>query len=414
MKSKISLILFGLAMLFLLLLQVNWLLNAAKAKEDLFNEKVNMVLSRTAEELCADKEVCFKMNESCSMMGDSPCKLKLEENEINKIDSLLRKYMAIYHFHIDYSFEVIQKGKSEIEEDESENVYRKRIEEIVFKNGLDLKLVFPEKKQFIIDELSAQFFSAVMLILIVLWLFYNTIMSLKREKMIADNTVDFINNMTHEFKTPLTNITLAGKMINKENEILQSDKITHYTGIILNEKERLKLQVEQVLNMSALEKGEIFLEFQILDFHELILNAIKSIQVQIDHMQISLNLELHATNHRIKGDKHHLENVIRNLLDNAMKYSSGSNVITIKSSSSQSELVISIEDKGLGINSAFLPKIFDKFYRVPTGNVHNVKGFGLGLAYVKSIIEKHKGEILVKSEEGKGSEFIIKIPICNE
>jgi signal transduction histidine kinase len=231
-----------------------------------------------------------------------------------------------------------------------------------------------------------------------------------KEKQISEHTTDFLNNMTHEFKTPLTNIALAGRMVIKEPNIRQEDKIKHYSGIILEENEKLRLQVEQVLSMTALERGEIPLQKTELDFHQLIHHALKYINIQIEskHGHVSLNLD--AAEFVVMGDKTHLTNALCNLIDNAVKYSKGEPVLNIQTTNADKKLIIEVSDKGIGIEKEYHKKVFDKFFRVPTGDVHDVKGFGLGLAYIKRIFELHGGTIGIQSEIGKGTTFTIYLP----
>ena len=278
------------------------------------------------------------------------------------------------------------------------------------KNGWELKLVFLEKKQFIFTELGTPFIISVVLILVVLALFWRTMRSLQLEKRISEHTTDFLNNMTHEFKTPLTNIALAGKMIIKDLTGKQEDKIKQYSEIILGENEKLKVQVEQVLSMTALERGEIPLRKTELDFHELITDAIKYIRIQIDNKNGSISLNLRADKFVIMGDETHLTNALCNLIDNAIKYSNEKPEISIQTCSNDQQFAITVSDKGIGIGKEHHKKVFEKFFRVPTGDVHDVKGFGLGLAYIKKIVELHQGTIEKMRKKGEGTIFTITFP----
>jgi two-component system phosphate regulon sensor histidine kinase PhoR len=274
---------------------------------------------------------------------------------------------------------------------------------------MELKLHFPDRKQFILEEMGTQFVTSVLLILIVLILSWRTILSLLKEKRISEHTTDFLNNMTHEFKTPLTNISLAGKMINKDPAGGHSDKIKHYSSIILEENEKLRLQVEQVLSMTALERGEIPVYKTEIDFHQLIHQAVKCMSIQVEEKQGTLDLNLMAKQAVIKGDKTHLDNCLNNLFDNALKYSGGQPRLSVQTENKDGKLIIIISDKGAGIEKQYQKKVFEKFFRVPTGDVHDVKGFGLGLAYTKRIIELHGGTIELKSEKNAGTSFIITL-----
>ena len=273
-----------------------------------------------------------------------------------------------------------------------------------------LKLIFPEKKQFILAEMRTPFITSVILILVVLILSWQTILALQKEKEIAEHTTDFLNNMTHEFKTPLTNIALAGKMIIKDSNIVQENKIKHYSEIILEENEKLKLQVEQVLSMTALERGEIPLQKEPLDFHQLIAYSLKRLSIQMESKHGHVKLNMNAERFVIMGDKTHLTNALCNLFDNAIKYAKEKPELTVHTSNSNQNLIVVISDRGIGIEKKYQKKVFDKFFRVPTGDVHNVKGFGIGLAYIKAIIELHAGTIEVESQNENGTAFTITLP----
>jgi two-component system phosphate regulon sensor histidine kinase PhoR len=407
----------AIALAVLLGIQITWLFKTAEAKEELFNEKANMVLSRTAQELCADKQTCEKMSMCCVQEEGKDCKLELGKSEARKIDSLLNYFMGFYNFHIEYSYEVVQGGKhgrKHGNSEQSKNIFKKRLEEIAFRNGLELKLILPQRKTFIVQEMGLLFLSSILIILLVFWLFIQTIRALVHEKKLAQRTTDFLNNMTHEFKTPLTNISLAGKLLLRDNNIKEPDKIRHYSSIILAENEKLRLQVEQVLSMTALEKGEIPLDMQRVNMHDLIQNAVKCISVQTENLQGSLDSHFLAKEVFVRGDRNHLSNVVCNLLDNAIKYSNGEPKITIETENVGDNFVCKITDEGIGIEAAMQEKVFEKYFRVPTGNIHDVKGFGLGLAYVKKMIEMHGGAIEVRSDLGKGTCILFRLKVNHE
>lgn len=389
-----------LALAIVLVLQVNWIFRTAEIKKELFNEKANMVLTRTVEALYADKD--FKNNSTGS-------------GATQKIDSLLRRYMKFYNFYMDYRFEVRRSAATHQQKifnlpPPQPECYQKSLEDVAGNSGAELKLIFPGKEEFILAEMGLPFISSVLLILVVLVLFWRAIVLLMKEKRIAEHTNDFLNNMTHQFKTPLTNIALAGKMMIKDTAAKQEDKIKHYSGIILEENEKLRLQVEQVLSMTALERGEIPLQKTEVDVHQLIKEAIRHIRIQVESRQGNMQAELDAASFVVTGDKTHLINALSNLVDNAIKYSGERPEISIRTHNEGKDLVVVVSDKGIGIEKEYHDKVFDKYFRVPTGDVHNVKGFGLGLAYTKKIIVLHGGTIELQSAKGKGTTFTIKLP----
>jgi len=402
----------SLALLIVLFIQVNWIIETAKVKEGIFNEKANMVLSRTTDALCADEATCMRIGACMEMDSASSINANLQKTDIHKIDSILNHYMNYYNFHVDYTF-VLAKGNKKPSHSSKafmSNTFSKSMDELSYINGLQLKLVIPNKQEFILAEMGPMFITSIVLILIVIVMFWRTILSLLKEKQIAEHTTEFLNNMTHEFKTPLTNIALAGKMILKDKNVNENEKTKQYSEIILEENEKLRVQVEHVLNMSALERGEMPLHSESVDVHQLILDVSKCMNVQIEELNGSLELNLEASNSFVYADKTHLTNAFCNIIENAIKYSNDKPIITIKTTTKDQKINIEISDKGLGIEKDQLKNIFEKYYRVPTGNVHNVKGFGLGLAYVKKIVDLHRGQITVQSEMGKGSSFIISLP----
>ena len=402
----------SLALILVLGIQVNWIFRAAEMKEELFNEKAQMVLSRTTESIRSDPQTCGKIT-ACVETESAPGSAAiLGTDEVHKIDSLFQYYMRIYNFRIEYTFVVaVKKPFKEVRDSRlAGSIYNQFLVDSPGKAGVELRLIFPDKKQYLMAEMGIPFFTSVILILVVLIMFWRTVLSLLKEKKISEHTTDFLNNMTHEFKTPLTNIALAGKMIGRQSVIGQEDKVKHYSGIILEENEKLRLQVEQVLSMTALERGEIPLQKAELDFHQLIQDSLKCISIQIENGDGKISLKLDAEKFILFGDRTHLINSICNLIDNAVKYSIGRPDLTIETSNNGADLVIVLSDKGIGVDRKYQKKVFDKFFRVPTGNMHNVKGFGLGLSYVKKIVELHCGNIKLESEKGMGTRFTLRIP----
>jgi two-component system phosphate regulon sensor histidine kinase PhoR len=400
----------SVALLILLIIQVNWIVQSARMKEALFNEKANMVLAKASEVLASDQAACGSIKESLDKSEAGGSAPVIASREVDKIDSLLKHYMEFYNFKLDYSFVVVKPNSFSVKTTNglSDYIYRKQLEEVAGNAPkIELKLLLPEKKQFIIAEMGPLFFTSVGLILVVLALFWQTSLSLIREKEIALQTTDFLNNMTHEFKTPLTNIKLAGNMMTKNGA---ADKLNYYSGIILSENEKLRLRVEQVLSMSALERGEIRVQRSEMDIHQLIQETVSCMSVQLEEKQGSLSLQLDASEFCINGDQTQLANVLCNLIDNSIKYSTGSPKLSITTSNRNHYIVVAVEDKGVGIPEQYQNTVFDKFFRVPTGNVHDIKGFGLGLTYVKRIVELHGGTIEVQSELNKGTIFSLILP----
>jgi len=272
-----------------------------------------------------------------------------------------------------------------------------------------LIIYFPEDNS-VFWTLPQIAFTSVALTLIIMITFTFTLFIIFRQKRLTEMKNDFINNMTHELKTPISTISLASQML-KDKTIPNSLKnYDHISGIIDEESKRLGFQVEKVLQVAILEKGGVLLKKKSMNMHELINNIVTNFEIKLQNASGTLSLQLDAPEYVIFADEVHITNIIFNLLDNAIKYSDKNPEISISTQNIRNGFMLAVQDNGIGIGKEQQKKIFDKFYRVPTGNIHNVKGFGLGLSYVKKIIEEHNGEIKIKSELGKGSVFYVYLP----
>jgi signal transduction histidine kinase len=277
-----------------------------------------------------------------------------------------------------------------------------------------LYIQFPNENKYLLSSIDVMFISSLILIIIIFTLTGMLIITLFKQKRLSEIKNDFISNMTHELKTPISTISLAVQLL-RDKSIDEKDKnIDYISGIIDDETKRLGLQVEKVLQMSIFEKGLIKMKFTEVDIHNLIIRVIKNFQFTISNRNGIIVRQLNAKKSVINADEVHMTNILSNLIDNALKYTFKEPEIIIETYNEDNGIVVSIKDNGIGIAKEHMSKIFDQFYRVPTGNVHNVKGFGLGLTYVKKIIEEHGGNITVESEINKGSTFKIFLPFSNQ
>ena len=273
-----------------------------------------------------------------------------------------------------------------------------------------LRLYFPNQDRYIIRNIWMMYATSLLLILVVLGCFYVAVNTIVKQKQLADIKSDFINNMTHEFKTPISTISLATQMLSDEAIAASPSMFKRYLGIIRDENKRLGSQVEKVLQTAQMERGEVQLKLGIVNVHEIIERVLENISPQIELREGIINIDLQAENPEIQADEVHLTNIIFNLLDNANKYSAEKPIIKITTENTEKGLSIKVIDQGIGMTKESIKNIFEKFYRVPTGNVHDVKGFGLGLSYVKKMVEEHHGQINVVSKLGEGSEFEVVLP----
>lgn len=275
----------------------------------------------------------------------------------------------------------------------------------MFLNYFGIK--FPSKSSYLTSKLDIWVVSSIITLIVTVFFGYAMSVILK-QKRLSEVQRDFINNMTHEFQTPISTIKIATDVLGSGKIVSQPERLKKYVDIIRLENNRLKNQVEALLSSASISKGSIQLDLQLQDLHALIWEVTESVRMDLGE---NFKLNLDATKTTILADKMHLMNIIRNLLDNAKKYSDQPASIALNTLSDDKFVFIAIEDQGIGISKEHVNRIYDKFYRVPTGNLHNVKGFGLGLNYVKEMIKLHKWELDVESELGVGTTFVIRIPI---
>ena len=310
---------------------------------------------------------------------------------------------------------------------------------------------FPTQQQFILSRLAFTFGASAVLLLVILACFYIAISTIVKQKKLADIKNDFINNMTHEFKTPISTISLAVEMAQEQlqsahagevstfavvesagmpdhgmpgmpvphrrtgrsgptDHSVPDQRLTRYMGIIRDENRRLGSHVEKVLQMALLDRGEIVLNLSSVNIHDIIEKVLNNIGLQIEQREGEVELSFDAEHEIVEADEVHLTNILYNLLDNAIKYSPGKPHITLQTRSLPEGISMTVADRGIGMTKDQLSRVFEKFYRVPTGNRHDVKGFGLGLSYVKKMVDEHQGQIRVESQPGKGSSFEIELP----
>ncbi|MEO7045223.1 MAG: HAMP domain-containing sensor histidine kinase [Ferruginibacter sp.] len=275
-----------------------------------------------------------------------------------------------------------------------------------------LVIVVPHQGSIIFKKIGWFILGAIFFTIIITTAFFLTIRTLLRQKKLSEIKSDFINNMTHEFKTPLATISLAVDALKNEKVVADKDKSNYFTGIIKEENKRMNKQVETILQAALLDKQEVQLNLKKLSAHELITSALNNMTLPIEEKGGKLISHLDATKDMIMADEVHFTNFVNNLLDNAVKYSKDNPQIKLTTFNVGNSLKIKIEDNGIGMNKETLNRIFEKFYRAHTGNVHNVKGFGLGLSYVKTMVEAHRGNIKAESTLGKGSCFTITVPLA--
>ncbi len=284
----------------------------------------------------------------------------------------------------------------------------------IIANATFLVVNFPAKDQFLFKKIFATLSSSIILLLIIIGCFAYAIFIILRQKKLSELKNDFINNMTHEFKTPIATVSLASEALSDPDIAKEKINLSKYVGVIKDETKRLGDQVERVLQAATMEKGELTIHKSQENIHQILEDCIDRAKIQMESNDGTISSKLNATSQLAFVDRHHFYNAITNLLDNAIKYSEKTPTILVSTTNHNNRIQIRIKDNGIGITNEQQKHIFEKFYRVPTGNIHNVKGFGLGLNYVHYVIEAHQGIITVQSELEKGSTFSIDLPLIYE
>lgn len=338
---------------------------------------------------------------------------------VDKLNELLSKELKEYGVETPFEFGIYSNGfatkvRSEQFKFDKDNTYSVPI--FTDNEGVSkyqLMLSFPEKKKFLFSNLIGITLLSLVFTLIIIIAYTSALNQLIKQRQISEIKTDFINNMTHEFKTPIATINLALDAIKNPKVIDDSEKVKRYLQMIRDENKRMHAQVENVLRISKLEKKELEINKEALDINEIITDAIEHISLIVENREGAIETHFDAKRTNVLLNDVHFTNVFVNILDNAIKYSPDKPKISIHTENIKDFIIIKIKDHGAGMSKVAQKRIFEKFYREHTGDIHNVKGHGLGLAYVKRIVEEHNGEIFVDSEKGKGSTFSIKIPLIN-
>lgn len=353
------------------------------------------------------------------MMKENP---KIEDRlNVGILNELIRKEFQQRDIDLDYEFAVRKSPENEFifqSEDFKDitksDVYQKALyPNDLVSNFNFLTLYFPNEKNYFFKSLGFMGVSSGVLTLLLVLIFLSTLFIIFRQKKLSEIKSDFVNNMTHELKTPISTISLASQMLKDDSIPIQEKNVSQITKVIDDESKRLGYQVEKVLQMAIFDRGKIRLKITEVDLHRLIQNVVSNVTMQVENKNGTIDLSLEADPAIVNVDEVHFTNIISNLLDNAIKYCEAKPEIVIRTKSSGKKIILTVEDNGVGIRKEDMKRIFERFYRVSTGNIHNVKGFGLGLSYVKKIVEEHGGTIVVESQPQKGTRFSISLPLNN-
>lgn len=426
------------------MLQISWLQNMIKLREDQVRQKIDGVLKTVGTELAQFKEQymqnepsnpadifkkpfghdIFRQNSIASRMPGEQIQEKLrkafDNADLHEMDF---EYAIVSG--IDNMFPVVeaQSANFAVATADSVSNYTPKVWYVISRRGDSagenpdeaLGIVGLNWKKVVLRSLSWNIALAILFTFVILAAFYVTIYTMLRQKKLSDIKNDFINNMTHEFKTPIATISLAVDALKNEKVMNDKEKMGYFSGIIKEENQRMNKQVETILKASQFDKQEADLDLKSLSVHDIIENVVDNFALQLHEKGGDAELKLAATNDIIEGDEVHFTNLVNNLIDNAVKYSKENVPIHLKISTANNNgrIAIRVEDNGIGMSKDTQKRVFEKFYRAHTGNLHNVKGFGLGLSYVKSVTQSHHGNVKLESTLGKGTTFTVDFPLKN-
>ncbi len=414
-------VLITLSVVGILFIQMSWINNAIKLKHEEFQRSVDNTLKQSKEAIYSrylykhtnyiptEESKRFYLRNHFTVEGS------FDNQEVNDI---IRKEFKNNNVKQGFEYCITNLFKNSILQSpgfnmaDMETPYRIELApEDSYRARETLFISIREDKNLIIREMGWMIAASIVFTTIIVLAFAVTVRTLFNQKKLSEIKSDFINNMTHELKTPLATISLAIDALTNEKVIHDADKIKIYSGMIKEENKRMNKQVEKILQAARLEKEEVKLTLQTLDAHQIISKVATNMALQIQEKNGTIDLHLAASDPMIEADEVHFSNIIFNLLDNAMKYSSETPKILVETlKHGNGMFTIKIKDNGIGMDRETQARIFEKFYRAHTGNIHNVKGFGLGLSYVKAIVDAHEGKIKVESAPGKGSTFTITLP----
>ncbi len=419
-KSPLRLVLF-LGMISIsgaLITQIFWLRKALHVKENDFDQAVTLSLRRVAEHIDYSSTNTIRTLDAVTRV--SPRKFRININDkidCNVLEYYLRTELAYPSLDIDFDYIIYDantdsvKFTKKVSMKETTELYSVHNDLPIFNRGAYYaEIDFPTRSAYIGVKMTIWIFTLLVLLIAVFFFAYSVLVIIRQTRLM-EMQKDFINNMAHEFKTPIATISISAETLSSPEITQQPERMQSYTSIIKNEANRLRTQVDKLLQMAKMERDKIELHLEELDLHQLMKEVIPNLSLKLEDLQGMLMFHLDAKEHIIRADRVHLTNVIYNLLDNAVKYTENPPVIEVTTLNEDHHILLSIKDNGIGIPVEYRDKVFDKFFRVPTGNIHNVKGFGLGLHYLKIVVHAHKWKLDLKSFKNHGSTFTIGIPV---
>ncbi len=415
-------VLITISVLGIIFIQMSWIRNAISLRQKQHQQDIEHAVTEVKNELYqlyifSTGNIGFLDEESRLFILQNFTTQKIDEKDIQNV---IDKALAKYNVNDPAEYTILNIFQSPIVSSRGfrpEYMSRSIMIPLQVENARTpetMYLYIEEDHNHVLHSMGWMIGASIFFTTIIISAFALTVRTMFTQKKLSEIKSDFINNMTHELKTPLATISLAIDALTNEKVIHDTDKIKYYSGMIKDENKRMNKQVEKILQAARIEKQDIRLNLQQLNAHDIINKVANNLSLQIQEKNGTLKLNLHATRHLIEADEVHFSNIIFNLLDNAIKYSKDNLplVIEIETQNAGSMLAIKVKDNGIGMNKETANRVFEKFYRAHTGNLHNVKGFGLGLSYVKAMVEAHEGKARVESTPGKGSTFTVSFPLA--
>ncbi len=415
---RLVIVLAAISIAGVIVIQLFWVEKAFDLRNKQFEHNVNIALLNVASSICEinGNEVVI---DPIEQLSSNYFIVNLNDKISPSIlESVLRSELSKREISTDFEYGIFDCSSKEMvygnyvnlnQRDENSEIVKSKLPTLN-KDAYYFGVYFPNKSSDIAGQMGIWIFSSIVLLIVIVFFSY-TLFVIFKQKKLSEIQTDFINNMTHEFKTPIATIVVSSEVLQNKGIVNQPERLTNYANIIQYEADRLQKQVDRVLQITTIDKNEIELRKENTDINMLIKTVCDNINPSLAAKGGQLTLEENQTPIFLSIDKLHFTNIIFNLLDNAVKYANETPLIRLSIKSDNECVTISISDNGLGIQPNKIKSIFNKFYRVSTGNVHNVKGFGLGLYYVKQIVEAHDGKVEVASELGKGSTFKLLFPI---
>jgi len=401
-------------------IQIYWFSRAFDIRDMQFNQSVNIALRNVADQLRVyNNSPIPQINPVEQLSSNYFVVMVNDQIDVNLLETLIVNEFKRRNLKVDFEYGVYDCMNEKmvfgnyinLASENGQNMRSKTVLPAWEDNDYYFGVIFPNKENALLSQMGIWIFLSAVLLIVVSFFAY-ALYIIFRQRQFSETQKQFINNMTHEFRTPISTIQLSSGVLQDPGIIKDRVRLVNYAQIIQEESNRLYRQVETILQAALIDDKKLTLQKATIDVHEIIEDVIKSYTLILADGKMDTSLE--ATRHTVFGDKIHFTNLIKNLVDNAIKYSTEPPQLTLSTTNEKKEIYIEIKDRGIGIPKQYQKKVFKKFYRVPTGNVHNVKGFGLGLNYVKNITKMHKGRLNLESKPGEGSIFTLRFPVVYE